>query len=687
MAAGSLHRLLRPKTIAVIGGKQAEIAALNCDNLGYAGEIWPVNSMRETIAGRKCFARIEDLPEAPDAAIIVIPAEPTIEAVKLLAEMGAGGVVCFASGFREVGGDGTGRQERLVAAAGAMPMMGPNCHGFVNYLDGAALWPDQHGGVRAERGVALITQSGNIGLNLTMQQRSLDIAYLVTLGNQAAIGIPECIEALAADERVTAIGLHIEGLGDIGAFERATAAARAAAIPMVALKTGRSVKGAEIAMSHTASLAGPDGLYDALFERLGVARVHTIPEFLETLKLLSVCGPLGGNRVCSMSCSGGEASLMADLAEDRAVDFPPMEAAHRDRVAATLNDLVSVSNPLDYHTFIWGQEDQIAATFTAMMSGGYDLSMVVLDFPRQDRCDISTWWPTVNGIAKAAQATGGNAAVLASMQECLPEEVGAHLTARGIAPMMGMAETFTAIECASRIGQARANGKPPALLHPAPPAHGGSRVYDEWESKRMLAGHGLSVPDAALVVSSTEAVAAAEALGYPVAIKAVSAEIAHKTEAGAVALNLIDADAVDEAATRMLTLSSRVLVEKMVADGVAELIVGIDRDAQFGPYLVVGFGGVLVELINDSHTLLLPTDRTQVLTALQSLKTAPMLTGYRGLPRADLDAAVDAILAVADFAAAHADRILELDVNPLIVRPEGMGAIAADALVRLAEPE
>jgi acyl-CoA synthetase (NDP forming) len=687
MAAASLQRLLRPKTIAVIGGTQAEIVALNCDKLDYDGTIWPVNGRRESIAGRKCFARIEDLPAAPDAAIIVIPAEPTIEAVAALSEMGAGGAVCFASGFREVGGDGIARQDRLREAAGDMPFMGPNCHGYVNCLDGAVLWPDQHGGARADRGVALITQSGNMGLNLTMQQRSLDLAYLLALGNQATIGIPESIEALIADERITAIGLHIEGLGDIAAFERAASMAHEAGIPVVALKTGRSVQGAEIAMSHTASLAGPDGLYDALFERLGVARVHTIPELLETLKLLSLGGPLSGNRVCSMSCSGGEASLMADLAEGRDIEFPPIEPEHRERVAATLNDLVSVSNPLDYHTFIWGQEQQITDTFTAMMSAGYDLSMVVLDFPRQDRCDITTWWPTVNGIARAAEATSGRAAVLASMQECLPEEIGRQLSARGIAPMMGMAECFTAIEAAALIGRTRTNGRPPALLHPHPPTHGGSRVYDEWDSKRMLAAHGLAVPEAALVTSATEAVAAAEALGYPVAVKAVSAEIAHKTEAGAVALNLIDADAVDLAAGTMLEISGRLLVEKMVGDGVAELIVGIDRDAQFGPYLVVGFGGVLVELINDSHTLLLPSSREQILSALMSLKTAPMLTGYRGLPHADLEAAVDAIMAVANFTTSHADRILELDVNPLIVRPEGMGAVAADALIRLAEPE
>jgi acyl-CoA synthetase (NDP forming) len=682
----ALQRLLRPRTIAVVGGSEAEIVANQCDRLGFGGTVWPVNPKRDNMAGRDCLRRLEDLPETPDAVFVAIPAEPSIEAVAFLAAAGAGGIVCFASGFREIGGPGVERQHRLVAAAGAMPMMGPNCHGFVNYLDGAALWPDQHGGKRTERGVALITQSGNMAINLSMQQRSLDLAYLITLGNQAAIGISECIEAVVTDQRVTAIGLHVEGLGDVGSFERAAAAARTAGIPIVALKTGRSTTGAAIALSHTASLAGPDGLYDALFERLGVARVHTVPELLETLKLLSVAGPLAGNRICSMSCSGGEASLMADLAEDRAVDFPPMAADHRERVAATLGDLVSVSNPLDYHTFIWGQEDKLATTFTAMMSGGYDLSMVVLDFPRRDRCNDEDWKSTANAVVRAAQTTGGRAAVLASMQECLPEDVGATLTEQGIAPMMGMAECLTAIECAALIGRAQAGDEPPALLDPRPPSAEGSRIYDEWESKRLLAAAGLGIPDGALVTSATEAVAAAEALGYPVAVKAVSAAIAHKTEAGAIAINLADGDAVDAAATRMHAISGRVLVEKMITDGVAELIVGIDRDAQFGPYLVVGFGGVLVELISDSQTLLLPTDRDQVRAALQSLKTAPMLTGYRGLPVADTDAAVDAIMAVADFAAAHANNILELDVNPLIVRPVGKGAIAADALIRLAEP-
>jgi acyl-CoA synthetase (NDP forming) len=567
-----------------------------------------------------------------------------------------------------------------------MPIIGPNCYGFINCLDGAALWPDQQGGERGTRGVAIVTQSGNLGLNLTMQDRSLPLAYLIAVGNQAVVGIAQCIEALVGDERVTAIGLHIEGLGDIAAFERAMASARAKAIPVVALKTGVSATGARIALTHTASLAGPDGLYDALFARLGVARSHTIPEFLETLKLLSVHGPLPGGRISSMSCSGGEASLIADLAEGSDVGFPAMTQDHRAAVQATLNDYVHVSNPLDYHTFIWGDAKRQTETFTAMLRGDYDLSLLILDFPRAGTCDDADWWKAVNAMCAAARATGSRAAIVSSLQECLPADARAHLIAQGVAPMQGMAECLSAIEAAARIGQALAAGDPPALLPPGQPS-GSARTLDEWESKRRLAARGLTVPEGALVTSASEAVAAAEALGYPVAVKAVAAAIAHKTEHAAIALGLRDGDAVMEAAQRMAKIAGRILVERMVTDGVAELIVGIARDRQFGPYLVIGFGGVLVELIDDSATLLLPTSRAQVVAGLRSLKTAPVLEGYRGRPAADLDSAIDAILSVAAFAAEHADVIVELDINPLIVRPEGHGAIVADALIRLADQE
>jgi len=565
-----------------------------------------------------------------------------------------------------------------------MPFLGPNCYGFINYLDGAALWPDQHGGQRVERGVAVVTQSGNIAVNVTMQQRSLPLAYIITLGNQAAVGIPECMEALLEDERVTAIGLHIEGISDLAAFERAALLALERRIPVVALKTGSSAAGAALAFSHTASLAGSDGLFNAIFDRLGIARARTVPELLETLKFLHVAGPLKGNRISSMSCSGGEASLMADLAEGRSVVFPDLAPAHKTEVQNSLGEMVHVSNPLDYHTYIWGDEARLTHAFTAMLRGDYDVSMVILDFPRGDRCQMDSWWPTVNAITSAAQTTGNQAAIVSSLGELLPEAIGFSLIEKGLAPMHGMTEALSAFEGAYRIGRAQDAPRPPRLLGGTAPS-GTPRLSDEWESKRMLAAHGLTVPQGALVSSATEAVAAAEALGFPVAVKAVGPDIAHKTEIGGVALNLHNADAVDAAVGRMAKLAKRFLVEKMVTDSVAELIVGISRDPQFGPYLVVGFGGILVELIGDSRVLLLPTDRDRVRAALDSLKTAPLLKGYRGKPAADVEAAIDAIMAIAGFAEANADTIVELDVNPLMLRPKGKGVVAADALIRLAK--
>ncbi|MBV9287243.1 MAG: acetate--CoA ligase family protein, partial [Hyphomicrobiales bacterium] len=349
-----LIRLLAPRTIAVIGGNEAEEVARQCDRIGFQGQIWPVNPRRQEIAGRACFASVDRLPEAPDAAFIAAPRAAAVGAVGELAALGANGAVVYASGFSEVGEEGAALERALIAASGEMALVGPNCYGALNYLDGAALWPDQHGGVRVERGVAVVLQSGNIAVNVTMQARGLPLAYVVAVGNCAKGSIADSMEALLGDDRVTAIGLHIEALRDIEAFERALGHARDVQKPVVALKTGRSESGAALALSHTASLAGSDVLYEALFERLGVARAPDLPAFLETLKLFHTHGPLKGRRLASMSCSGGEASLMADLAEAHGLETPQLPEAARRALAAALGPRVAIGNPLDYHTFVWG---------------------------------------------------------------------------------------------------------------------------------------------------------------------------------------------------------------------------------------------------------------------------------------------------------------------------------------------
>jgi acyl-CoA synthetase (NDP forming) len=681
MDRSSLTRLLAPRSIALIGGAEAREALRQCERIGFAGPIWMVHPSRKEIAGRPCYASVADLPAAPDAAFVAIPRAAAVEAIAELAARGAGGAVCYASGFAEADAEGARLERELVARSGAMALTGPNCFGVLNYLDGAALWPDQHGGTRVARGVAVVTQSGNIGLNLTMQNRSLPLAYLISVGNKAKGDFGAYVDALLDDERVTAIGLHIEGLSDIAGFARAAARARERRVPIVVVKTGRSAAGAALTMSHTSSLAGPDALYDALFARLGVARAADLTTFLETLKLLHVGGPLPGRRISSMSCSGGEASLVADLAEDAGLETPALPSPARAALEAALGPRVPVANPLDYHTYIWADLAAQTACFSAMLAAGYDINLLVLDFPRADRCDGATWDITLDAFAAAITATGARGAVVATLPECLPEAVAKRLVDAGVGAFAGLSEAFNAIRLATAIGEAWA--RPAAAAQDDVPAPSGfASNLDEDAAKSALAAFGLARP-AGGPASAAEAPGVAEALGFPVVVKALDAALAHKTEAGAVRLNLRSRSDVQATVAAMTHLSSRFLIERMVEGAVAELIVGVTRGEPFGLALTIGAGGVLVELLDDSATLLLPATRADIDRALRSLRCFPLMDGYRGRPSGDVEAAVDAILAVARYAEANARSLVELDVNPLLVLPAG--AVAVDALIRLAE--
>jgi acyl-CoA synthetase (NDP forming) len=306
MTVHSLDRLLRPKSIAVFGGREARRVIEQCDRMGFAGEIWPVHPKLEEVLGRRCYRSVADLPEAPDAAFVGVNRSLTIDIVRELAGRGAGGAVCYASGFREAMAelaDGGQLQANLVEAAGDMPIIGPNCYGLVNALDGALLWPDQHGAVRIDRGVAILTQSSNIAINLSMQRRGLPIAYLMTAGNQAQTGLSDLACAVLEDPRVTAVGLHVEGFDSVAALQRLARRARELKKPVVALKVGKSEQARQATVSHTASLAGSDAVSAALLDRLGIGRVDTLPELIETLKLLHVTGPLASDEISSMSCS------------------------------------------------------------------------------------------------------------------------------------------------------------------------------------------------------------------------------------------------------------------------------------------------------------------------------------------------------------------------------------------------
>ena len=700
----ALRRLFSPRHIAVFGGASAQEVVRQCQALGFGGQIWPVHPTRKEMEGLACFASVHDLPEAPDASFVAVPRQATVDIVRQLAARGAGGAICYASGFAEVGGDGVALQAALVEAAGGMALIGPNCYGMLNYLDGVAMWPDQHGGQRQSQGVALITQSGNIGLNLTMQTRGLPLAYLITVGNKAGNSMESLVESLLSDPRVTVIGMHIEGLDDVAAFSRVALKALRQGVPLVALKAGSSALGAQTAMSHTSSLAGPDALYDALFARCGIARVRDPAGLIETCKFLHVHGPLAGKRIISASCSGGEASLVADLAQPRGLVMPAIPPAAQTRLRAVLGDKVNVANPLDYHTYIWGDLAAQTECFSGLMDCGFDASLLVLDYPRLDRCSADSWGTTVDAFVAAARNRSHGATVVASLPEDLPEVYANALIAQGIAPMHGIPDCLDAIAHAARIGDARTRlahlqpladlvpltgTGPSATIDHSPTASkyaastASSLTLNEAAGKQALAAFGLHVPQGQ-VVSAAQAPDFADSLGYPVVVKAVSAQLAHKTEAGGVQLQVQNAEAVRAAVARMGALSDRFLVEQMATQVVAEIIVGVQRDAQFGLSLTVGAGGILVELLQDAQTLLFPVARDEVLQALQSLKVWPLLAGFRGKAAGDVEALLDAVLAIAAYALAHAHTLLELDVNPVLVLPAGQGVLAVDVLIRLA---
>ncbi len=661
-----LNRLLRPRSIAVLGGGWAGSVVEQCLKMGFDGPVWPVHPTRPDVAGLKAFPTLADLPTPPDATFIGVNRHATVGIAAELAAMGAGGAICFASGWEEAGE--AGLQADLVAAAGRMPILGPNCYGVINYLDGALLWPDQHGGRRVPRGVALLSQSSNIVINMTMQARALPVAYVACLGNAAQVGLAELAGALLADERVTALGLYVEGIGDARAFAAMAEGARAAGKGIVCIKSGKTELSRTAAQSHTASLSGGGAASSAFLRQCGVAEAGTPAELLETLKIFHTHGPRIGQRLCSLSCSGGEAGLAADLAAPLGLDFPPPSDAQRARLGGILGPIVAIANPLDYHTFIWGDGPRTTDVFTTMLSG-YDAGLFIIDPPRPDRCDPSSFQPALDAIAAAQAATGRPAFPIASLPENFDEVRAIAMMEAGVAPLMGIETALAAIRAAQT-----APGAPGWRPQPASPPRD-TVTLPESAAKALLADAGIAVPRGVQAATLADLCTKAASLTPPLALKGLG--FAHKTEAGAVRLNLATLDGQTE-----MPGAAGYLAEEMAAGAVAEVLLGLRRDPVYGVTLTLGLGGVAAELLADTVTLVLPVTAGDIRDALARLRLWPLLDGYRGRPRADIGALIGMAMRLA--ALMDDPALEEIEINPVILRETG--AVAVDALIRKEMP-
>jgi len=689
----NLKRLLAPRSVAFIGGRSMALAARRCQQGGFEGSIFLVNPQHTELEGMPCIARIEDLPCAPDGVFLGVNQQLTLKLIPALRERGAGGIVCYASGFAETGAQGRALQEQLIASAGPLALLGPNCYGLVNYLHGVSLWPVAEGGKRVLSGAAILTQSGNFAYNLSMNADQFPIAYLASVGNQGQLGVAELMDAMLDDPRVTAIGLHLEGLNNVPGFAAAAYRALQRGVPVVALKTGVSEKGAALALGHTSSLAGSDALYDALFERLGVMRVGGVAAFIETMKAATANHIPAGPRIFGLACSGGDAGLMADHADTAGLCFSEMQEQTQTKLAALLPAYAQLANPLDFTTAIWGNEEALASMMDAVLAHeSNDALVLALDFPSEASGERPPCQQLLDTFVTKVRAAGRAALVAPVFPGLLPTAVQTALQGTGVLAFQSLELGLAAWGRLARYTEKR-----PLLLARAeanlPLACQGDVVQtftlSEWESREALQACGVPFGPARRC-KADQAVQEASTMAFPLVLKAISRDLPHKTEAGGVALNLHDTAAVAVAVARMSAslaayrtpvVLEDVLLEPMAKPAVAEILVGVRREPGFGLALVIGAGGILVELMQDSCSLLLPTNEQTIREALMRLKIAPVLAGFRQRPGVDLDAAVQAILAIARYALSHAGQLVELEVNPLLLHTQGCTAV--DALITL----
>jgi len=689
----NLKRLLYPRHIAYIGGRTMEEGIEMLQSAAFPGAIWPVSPKYDEIAGLPAHKSIADLPEAPDASFLYVPKAITADVLRDLAVHGAGGAVCFAAGYAELGDDGRGEQEALDSAAGDLAVMGPNSTGFLNRLHHTALWPvKDHTPDPAERGVAIISSSGGVLFNYSVNQRSVGAAVMIGTGNQAVCDFSDYIDVLADDERISAIGLFVEDLGDLPSFAAAAGKALANGIPIVALKTGASEVGAMVAQTHSGALAAPDDWIDALFDRCGVIRVRSLPALDETLKMVTQTAIPKGRRLAVLTNSGGEKGLTADAADGKIMELSQPTPETRAALREIIPDFATISNPFDYNAYFAGSGKDVLAEdnptmlehcFRTMLTDGYDTAVMLRgsrthpDGSHEPPSNTPECWI-------AANRGSGRAVVQCSvLPEHMPAEHRAFLIANGVAPLQGLDEAMIAIDGAVRWGEASrgfAQHGHDLTLPAIPDMASDGRLWIEDEAKTALAAHGLKTPDRRMVVPS-DAGQAADAVGYPVVVKAAVPVLAHKAKAGAVALRLGTREDVEAAVTAMAARLDAigaplemVLVEAMVDRPVDELIAGITFNALFGHALVFGRGGVDVEALRDVSMALLPLDKAQI----------ARIVAARGLKDATALGATAAIEAIVGFWREHRERLISLDVNPLIVTASG-DVIAVDALIETAD--
>lgn len=693
-----LDALMAPRSIAIIGASQdaTKIGGRPVDLLrryGYAGWIYPVNPKASVVQGLKAYASLDELPEAPDLAIIAVDAEKAPEAVEQCAKRGVRSVVVFSSGFAELGEKGRAMQERLCTAARrtGMRLLGPNCLGAVSVAERSIATFSivlEHS-LPAAGSLGIVSQSGNLG-SFTMRlasDRGVGVSRFMTTGNECDIDIADGIAWLARDPATKVILSCIEACRDAGRLIAALTEARDAGKPVIALKIGTSAAGQAAAASHTGAMAGSDAVFDALFARHGAVRVRSIDELIDLGHAASILLPdrlPRGARLAVVTASGGFGVLLADAAQAVGLSLPELNEATQ-RTILDLVPFASARNPVDA---------------TAQMSSRPDLLQKILSaVVADDRCDavvlplpFSLHVPRLRSVYMEAlrhiRAQYPDRPVILCVDG--PPDALAELHAMGyptVASFDGCCAVVAALARLQAASKAPRDTSPPAIAKASPLAVEAFR--HELGAKRALADAGIPVLAERLVSNADAAARAASEIGFPVVLKIASPDLPHKTEVGGVAIGLRSEAEVRQAHAEMLARvaakAPRAVIDGVIvapmAQGLSELILGSRIDPVFGPVVLVGLGGIFAEIVQDTAVEMAPVSETRAMAMLTSLKAFAVLNGARGRHRADIEAAARAIAALSRFAVAHAETVSEIDINPLLLKAEGEGAVALDALL------
>ncbi|QYY29882.1 MULTISPECIES: acetate--CoA ligase family protein [Cupriavidus] len=691
----ALSQLLEPASIAIIGASRdtsriGGVALDHLQRLGYRGTVYPVNPRYAEIAGLACYPDVESLPKTPDVAVLALGADDVLPQMRRCHAVGIRAAILYASGFAEAGEAGIALQAELTAFARetGMAIAGPNCMGLANLTTRAITafattfraYPPQDGPGH----VSLLTQSGNVCAIVYATGRQMDVGFhqFINTGNEACLDYADYLDYLADDAQTGAVVGYVEGLRNGPRFIDAAARLRAAGKPLIVLKAGESEAGSSATQSHTAVLAGNQAIYRAAFAQVGAMQARDPAHLTDLAYLSGFRQRSAGRRVVVASVSGAMGALSADLLSAAGLDVPRLSEAVQQRLQTAVPEIGGVANPVD---------------MTGQLFNRNGLAYAVLDnLADDDGTDVIFIYATAYLLDRVADelievaAKTNRLIVVATTGEPTSRQ---RLAEAGVALFPDVARAAQAL--GTYVGWLDTAAPTAHWMDLRAQASTGAAGYlpaastDEYQAKQWLAGFGVPIGAEAMAATPDEAAMAADSIGYPVVVKVLSPDIAHKTEVGGVRLGLVDAEQVRTAAGEVVANAVKampqaeqrgVLVQKM-ASGVCELIVGVTRDPVFGPAMTVGLGGIFTEIFHDVAHRLLPVDRAMAREMLSSLRGYRLMTGFRGKPAADIEAAAAAIAALSDAAMALGDRLSEMEVNPLLVRQEGQGAVALDALI------